>query len=382
MFSEEEAKTNLDKGFRGRPSIGSVVMANSVNLDKVEPWKTLQAKMKGDAGSGQIPKIMIFGSIFGGTGAAGFPTIARLLKNWTNSIGKDYPLQIGGVLCLPYFSFDDSRFDKNELHVKSENLVLNTQAALRYYQQQNFHENINVTYLLGADDQRQMPVASTGSSDQKNPAHWIELCAALAAIDFYRNDNTKREPYQLLARQSSGNLLWSDLPDREIVQDKLLHLARFSFAFLSDYYPRLRELYQNRKTYRATWYVHFFENKKVNLANSFDNELKFVKQFCEKFLFWFANIQYSVYGREVTPKNLIDYSSFAIVNSGILDLRGTVQNNEFHSAFDLSGFANIVDRGNNLTDLLKKMNESRPPTNSDQTAWSFINTLYRNCAKN
>lgn len=377
LFTDKEAKTNLNKGFRGRPSIGAVVMANKVDLESAEPWKTLRGRIQSDSGSGRIPKVMIFGSIFGGTGAAGFPTIARLLKNWAKSSSEN-PVQIGGVLGLPYFSFDDSKLDSNELHVKSADLVLSTQASLRYYHQQKFHRIVDVTYLLGADDQREMPVPSIGSADQINPAHWIELCAALAATDFFRNDNTARKPYQLLARQSSGNLQWSDLPD-SAARPKMLHLARFSFAFLHYFYPKLQDLSENKKIHRATWYVHFFDKKDVDLQRAFQGELKSVKKFCEKYLEWFANIQFSVTGRETGIKKMIDYSSFGTVSNGAVGMRGSFQDNNFTAQFDAQGFKNLTDNGSSLDKIVERMNESKAPDNFNNTAWNFINSLYRNC---
>lgn len=375
LFSPNEAGTVLNEGFRGRPSIGSAVMAHAVNLDSAEPWKSLKSRMKADTGEGRSPKVMVFGSIFGGTGASGFPTISRLLHNWGEGFDKN-PLQIGGTLLLPYFSFDGDKISDTELHVKSDDFVLNTQAALKYYHQQNFHEIMNATYLLGADEQREMPSVSIGGGGQENPPHWLELCAALAAIDFYSKDNSKTHTYKLLARQNPGNLEWSDLPHNSVKRD-LLQLARFSFAYLSTYYPMLKDIETSGKKHKAAWYVNFFHYKNINISSRFEHELEHIKTYCEKFLLWFANIQFYVTGTEQGAKHLIDYSSFAYFNNNQLYLRDN---------FDLPGFEYILPsdmvRGkNNLDYLWENMSNEPPPSDSNQNAWAFINTLYRQSGK-
>ena len=58
----------MDKGFRGHPSIGASIMAQTA-LGEDEPWKTFRALVKTDTDA----KVFLAGSIFGGTGASGFP---------------------------------------------------------------------------------------------------------------------------------------------------------------------------------------------------------------------------------------------------------------------------------------------------------------------
>ena len=68
LYSEKERTTQLHEGFRGHPSIGAAVMAQTV-LGGGEPWKTFNSKVAKDPN----PKIFLAGSIFGGTGASGLP---------------------------------------------------------------------------------------------------------------------------------------------------------------------------------------------------------------------------------------------------------------------------------------------------------------------
>lgn len=93
LYSQRERKTPLDVGFRGHPSIGAAVLTRTIPTCAL--WTNLTAKIKVEIGAGKTVKICIAGSIFGGTGAAGIPTIARLLRNaFQNQIS------IGGVFSL------------------------------------------------------------------------------------------------------------------------------------------------------------------------------------------------------------------------------------------------------------------------------------------
>ena len=109
LYTEEEKETPLEKGFRGHPSIGSAVMAGQVTFQQTIQFQQLQAAVEQDVGNGETATIVLVGSIFGGTGAAGFPTVARMLREeFADHAGG--MVQLGGVLVLPYFSFSPTRF--------------------------------------------------------------------------------------------------------------------------------------------------------------------------------------------------------------------------------------------------------------------------------
>ena len=122
LYSRAERETTLEKGFRGHPSIGAAVLAKAVRLGESEPWQTFRNRIAQDGKSGIGAKIFLFGSIFGGTGSSGFPTIARLICNELEAIGREH-VKLGGALLLPYFSFTpDTRDD--ELKASSENFLM------------------------------------------------------------------------------------------------------------------------------------------------------------------------------------------------------------------------------------------------------------------
>ena len=293
LYSKNERTTQLHEGFRGHPSIGAAVMAQTV-LGDDEPWKTFRGKVAKDP----APKIFLAGSIFGGTGASGFPTIAKLIKSGLQA--KPIDVQIGGALILPYFTFIDD--GDTVLKAKAEHFLMNTQAALEYYQRWNKDLVYNAIYLIGDDSQVQLQNFSLGGKAQQNAQHFIELYAALAAIHFFGNDGAVDGGAQYFRLDRANKpLKWEDLPDGDggvKIQSKLRQLYHFSVAYLDVYKPMLDDIGRGKVSRNdAPWYIDFFEQNQSNKISLNDAKteasLNSVKNYCEDFLVWFVNVQHS-----------------------------------------------------------------------------------------
>jgi hypothetical protein len=368
LFSPEEKSTLLEKGFRGHPSIGAAVMANAMQFDTVEPWKTIIEEIANDVGNGKNVKLFVFGSIFGGTGAAGFPTIARLIRD-AISKQKKFPselLNLGGALILPYFSFI-SKEDCQELRANSEDFLLNTQAALKYYHHQNYDQVYDSIYLLGDESMNPAKNFSIGARNQQNDPHFIEIYAALAAIDFFKN---KKVPhYRMVARHEAEKIEWQDLPDGNSgnnIKNKLRQLTRFSVAFLEVYHPMLEDIRTQGKGHRAPWYVDFFERQQVVLSdNETQDSLRRIKEYCESYLDWLKMVH-----------TFADSPAVQLVNWNVIAHKRGV--NEFRSLI-------LPTEGTDSSDLniIWKIMCDRKSKESDPKAspfGKFIQALYSACA--
>src|SRR5436305_15139955 len=186
LYSEEEKTTSLERGFRGHPSIGAAVLAATVELDQDEPWRTLRDQIALDVGNGQMAKVILCGSVFGGTGAAGVPTIARLVDGVFREAAdnNNQPnFRIGALLMLPYFSFD--KVQEEGIKANAEDFLLNNQTALDYYYKQDDLDVFDAAYLLGNDYLTNMLSSSLGGNAQENEPHVLEFYAALGALHFF-----------------------------------------------------------------------------------------------------------------------------------------------------------------------------------------------------
>lgn len=232
LFSEQERTTNLDKGFRGHPAIGAAVMNQKMDVND-DPWKKLLPQINADKDA----KIFLFASVFGGTGAAGFPTIARLLKEVLHKDGEGNCIaNIGGALILPYFQFPPStEEDAKEMQAKVDEFMVNTKSALDYYNKNDLLGPVFTSiYMIGDNELAHVKKFSLGSKTQENESNVVELYAALAAFDFFNKDHYDRGTVPMIGRKSKDVITWDDLPDvcvNENLKDKMATYIRSLYAF-------------------------------------------------------------------------------------------------------------------------------------------------------
>jgi hypothetical protein len=177
LFSHKNLDADMEVGFKGNPNIGSVVLNQFVNSPDFQEFaNTFQ---KGD-------RIFIIGSIFGGTGAAGFPLILKNLRNADPALSSAQALKesvIGAISVLPYFGVNSDE----ESEIDMSTFMSKTRAALRYYEKNVVENNsLNALYYVG-DNVTANYENNEGSTAQQNDAHLVELLSALAIIDFANN---------------------------------------------------------------------------------------------------------------------------------------------------------------------------------------------------
>jgi hypothetical protein len=97
LFTPDSLNASLDLGFRGSPNVGSVVLNSLVQAKEM---RYLAQSLNSD------DRVFFISSIFGGTGAAGFPLLVKNLRD----PGVDLPqpsvraaVPAGALVLLPYF---------------------------------------------------------------------------------------------------------------------------------------------------------------------------------------------------------------------------------------------------------------------------------------
>ena len=306
LYTAKERETTLNEGFRGHPSIGAAVLAK-----KFEDGSKLTAQIEKTISEGDNVKIFLAGSVFGGTGAAGLPTIARLLKN--NLADYADRISIGGILILPYFSFTPTEIG-DELFARSENFLPNTKAALKYYSER---ENLfDATYFVGDSVMTAVKEFSVGSANQRNESHIVELYAALAAADFYSRPIKSPKIIKYICRHEQNKFSWADFPTNA---ERLVQFARFIFAYVHLIKPVLADLVSgNAKAYKYPWFVDFLEGVDVTAPDVVNFNF-----YAEAFVSWLKQIE-TLAGREVflinpalfesNPARLVDKNLFAAMD--------------------------------------------------------------------
>ncbi len=306
LYSRREHGTDLDKGFRGRPSIGAAVFGARVELAEGAgtPWVDIGQQISASAGLGADIRLFLFGSIFGGTGAAGFPTFAQLIRTYFQSRTNPVHAACGGALLLPYFSFNPNpaKLEKDELYADPGAFLSNSRAALSYYARGISAIGYDRLYLLGMDTARTQDNFELGGREQKNGAHVVELLAALGALDFFNSDTLPAnwQAIGILARDQPNSFEWSDLPpvprqqgqqdqadghkSPASTQERIKRLARMCAAYSYILYPEIHR--RNFSKARTPWYV--------DLLGEPDSEAKKAlasyKDFSDKHLKWLGEL--------------------------------------------------------------------------------------------
>jgi len=309
LYSPEEQVADLGVGFRGRPPIGSIVMsrleleiARGPGGGARNGWQRLYASVQDDLGAGNNQVIVhFFGSIFGGTGASGIPTLAKLLANQLTDQGLRTNIRINASLLLPYFGFEKPDDGNQTVYAETRFFALNTQAALQYLTEQA-HGSFDRIYLIGDHDKKQYR-SFTGGTNQRNDAHFVELYAGLAINHGFQNFGTHGESKgSYISRTSSERLIWDDLPDADQTWKQLSQGVKFAYAWLYNFSLEL----QDAKTLGscnfakgAPWFHYYFslrggkDGKPDVSSNSEVEHNKILTFWSYYFLVWIEQISTS-----------------------------------------------------------------------------------------
>ena len=195
LFSEKNLSSSMDVGFKGNPNIGSVVLNQIVNSNDFQAFAN--SFESGD-------KIFIISSIFGGTGASGFPLLLKTLRTGNTFPNNDIinNAEIGAITILPYFKLKND--DGSE--IDSSTFISKTKSALAYYEN-NISRNgsVNALYYLG-DNMTNTYENHEGGSAQQNAAHLIEFLAATAVVDFSNKPHPNTVNKELGLRDLAGDV--------------------------------------------------------------------------------------------------------------------------------------------------------------------------------
>jgi len=217
LYSEKNLSSNLNVGFKGNPNMGAIVLNQFISSSEFISFA--ESFEDGDA-------IFIINSIFGGTGAAGFPLLLNNLReNHTlPKYAKINTAPIGDITYLPYFSLNK----KDEVNANS--FEDKSKVALDYYNRMIIDKNrINSIYFIGNKGNQKTYEYAEGESKQRNDAHFLELAGAMAIFDFIDNidklsNNTQTKEFGIL--NNTETILFTDLENN---QSKFIsgHLTKF-----------------------------------------------------------------------------------------------------------------------------------------------------------
>lgn len=200
LFSDKNLEDTMDVGFKGNPNMGSVVLNQ---FQESDDFKAFASSFSAN------DRIFIVSSIFGGTGASGFPLLLKNLREASTELDNHQLLRdtnIGAISVLPYFGV---KKDESSAIEKST-FISKTKAALHYYEH-GVNNSVNRMYYIGDDISRDYE-NNEGSTAQKNDAHFIELASAMAILDFANGSvSDQNEVKEFGIDKDSNKITFGDL---------------------------------------------------------------------------------------------------------------------------------------------------------------------------
>ena len=425
LFSKDEQAKTLEYGFGGLPSLGSLVFAGQEYTDDwdgdpshpqantgsgapdprqstaplARDLQSLIDQIAQDADGGSRVRVFLVGSIYGGTGASAFPTVARLISRRLRGLPN---VALGGVLCLPYFTFAKQPEEQKEhdpLVASSDRFVHQSIDTLPYYQRLLEQERgtFAALYLVGSKPLFPLNYFNSGGGGQANPPLLCELYAALFAQHFF-SQQPERELTQhetkihfvgsgCNAQGYPTVVEWSQLPAvGNALRSTLGSLVRFCAAYHFHYFPQLtggsgdssrpnRLLAPN-----ANVQSHgFFKRLLAPLEpRCFDVLEKLDRYAVELLLYWGRMERHSyVGGVDGFPGiDLVATQSFIEVsNQGEIRLRNQMAADQMQTL--LSGQVGRGDGGMNI--IRTRLDEARPSEPRRPQPIDFVEKLYEAC---
>jgi hypothetical protein len=317
--SARELGLPLNEGFRGRPFLGAAVMTHRAR-QAIDANEGLWGDIKQLIEDQQVSDVhcVLVGSIFGGTGASGIPTIAKQLRDMPAAKGKK--VRISAVLLLPYFSYADEGTGKSpgaddgngKVSARSAESLSRAGNALRYYGEivrEDVVPLFDTAYLVGWQPAVQLQHPSDGGPDQKNPPMIVELLAGLGISRLLSLDGeaATRSGFSLLGRSEKNSFSWADLPELASggrARERLRQFTRFCLAYRYFYSAAM-----HGEPHLDLWRERARHELRLDFRTQETNgTLDALAAFCGRYLQWIAALQWAdpVQRAAVTDPRAID----------------------------------------------------------------------------
>jgi hypothetical protein len=265
LFSENNLAENMTVGFKGNPNVGSVVLNQFKDSIQFKAFANNFAA--GD-------RIFIISSIFGGTGASGFPILVKNIRSIDPQIPQADDIKkskIGAITVMPYFNLTIN----NQSTIKATTFISKTKAALSYYDKNiRGNNSVNAMYYIG-DTITNTYNNEEGGQAQKNDAHFIELVSALSIIDFANTPDTiltgnvKEKKFGIKNFTDGQGIIFNDLYNntKEIIE---IPLSQFMLLERYNKYCKFTPKETKQAWYKSARYKEiqaFIQNIGVFLDN-------------------------------------------------------------------------------------------------------------------
>lgn len=341
FYSKKERKQLLENGFYAHPNIGCVFFQNFQN----EYVQQFLDEVCQNLESGEDVNVVLVGSVFGGTGASGLPSMLKMIQS---KCGDNSSLHCCGVLVMPYFEVPEPAQSKDQkgLVIQSKEFYRNTRAALEYYMDHGAFERI---YLVGKETLDQVNIKyANGGAAQDNKAHIVEIFAAAAVKDFLEVDRDEKIWSHIISEESvSWMSLGKDLyPIADMLRAQVVLKGKI-YPFVRSIPPKSQPLWRHNNQWFTVYDAGAGENRE---------RMKEMERYSMDFLRWLYDVQseYGLKGR--LPASRVELCGALVADfAGTLGLTNVRQESEAESQPMLNRFNDLIDTASNIEYVFDKL---------------------------
>ena len=275
LFSTKNLDNPLSVGFKGNPNVGTVVLGDII--EGATWFKDFKTHCEKD------DRVFIISSIFGGTGASGYPLLEKKIRFAENEPTVKNAV-MGAVTVLPYYGLKDPTTTGSD--IDSANFYTKTKAALAYYD-----GTVKSDYLYYIGEKSLKQVYDNDEKKQDDKANFIELVAASALFDFLKRERPDQQQYLTRAIESdqeSLDLISLGRGYKDIVKSVSDYMLLRNFIKIlpsEKYFPLIKNRGFNEKFYKDApfqtllrftdiyyqWYIELAQNKRAFAPLHYEN---------------------------------------------------------------------------------------------------------------
>lgn len=279
LFSKTEASLEYNEGFRGHPDLGVLFFADMLEslgerrmIGQTDELNDFIDRMQADLDQGETVKLILCGSIFGGTGASGIPALAQYFHQRFASDSKLF--EMASMLMLPYYKVPaSSNNEEFEIVVKSSTFLDKARTALQYYGMERMIKDteddpdgtFDAIYLLGLPPESFVStrIYSTGSQSQENDAHMLEWLATRCIAQFFRTGFRGEDAHHIdcyYYQWHTPAFCWQSFDiDQDLFRAGYGSMLKAATVFFSECYPTLKQhVMTSRKSSRVNYIAPYF----------------------------------------------------------------------------------------------------------------------------
>ena len=312
IFSRTESALEYSEGFRGHPDLGVLFFHDLLNsLDDLrregqpDEMNRLLDRIQAELDRDETVKLILCGSIFGGTGASGIPAVARFLRK--RFAARSQRFEMGAMLMLPYYRVPASSADESaEIVVKSDDFLDKARTALQYYGMEGMirdgeqDENgvFDALYLLGLPPEGFVTTRrySTGSQSQENDAHMLEWLASRCIAAFFRTGFRGAEQHRMdcyYYQLHTPSFCWQSFDQEEKAYRRGYgSLLKAAALFFAECYPTLKSCISldSRQSARVNYCAPYFARRPAAEREKLEELLQTLYRFLNFYANWMIQI--------------------------------------------------------------------------------------------